>query len=61
MQITVALLLQAIALAWICLVFGPQTSLSQMVIPLALMGIGVGIEFPACNAAGMSAQSPPGR
>ena len=26
-----------------------------MVIPLALMGIGVGISLPACNTAGMSA------
>jgi EmrB/QacA subfamily drug resistance transporter len=55
LPITVALLLQAIALAWIGLVFGPQTTLTQMVIPLALMGIGVGIALPACNTAGMSA------
>ena len=55
LPITVALLLQAIALAWIGLVFGPQTTLAQMVIPLALMGIGVGIALPACNTAGMSA------
>lgn len=55
LPITVALLMQAIALAWIGLFFGPGTSLAQMVIPLALMGIGVGIALPACNTAGMSA------
>lgn len=55
LPITVALLLQAVALAWIGLVFGPHTELPQMVIPLALMGIGVGIALPACNTAGMSA------
>lgn len=53
--ITVALLMQAVALAWIGLFFGPATTLGQMVIPLALMGIGVGISLPACNTAGMSA------
>ncbi len=55
LPITVALLMQAVALAWIGLFFGPDTSLGQMVIPLALMGIGVGIALPACNTAGMSA------
>ena len=53
--ITVALLMQAVALAWIGLFFGPATTLAEMVIPLALMGIGVGIALPACNTAGMSA------
>ena len=55
LPITVALLMQAVALAWMGLTFGPDTSLGQMVIPLALMGIGVGIALPACNTAGMSA------
>jgi MFS family permease len=55
LPITVALLMQAAALAWIGLFFGPATTLMQMVIPLALMGIGVGIALPACNTAGMSA------
>ena len=53
--ITVALLMQAAALAWMGFSFGPDTTLAQMVIPLALMGIGVGIALPACNTAGMSA------
>lgn len=55
LPITVSLLMQAAALAWMGLFFGPQTTLAQMVIPLALMGIGVGISLPACNTAGMSA------
>jgi MFS family permease len=55
LPITVALLMQAGALAWMGLLFGPSTTLGQMVIPLALMGIGVGIALPACNTAGMSA------
>ena len=55
LPITVALLMQAVALAWIGLFFGPGTTVAQMVIPLALMGIGVGISLPACNTAGMSA------
>lgn len=55
LPITVALLMQAGALAWIGLFFGPATTVAQMVIPLALMGIGVGISLPACNTAGMSA------
>ena len=55
LPITVALLMQAVALAWIGLTFGPGTTLMEMVIPLALMGIGVGIALPACNTAGMSA------
>lgn len=53
--ITVALLMQATALAWVGLGFGPDTTLLQMIAPLALMGIGVGIALPACNTAGMSA------
>lgn len=55
LPITAALLMQAVSLAWIGLIFSPTTSLGQMVIPLALMGIGVGIALPACNTAGMSA------
>jgi EmrB/QacA subfamily drug resistance transporter len=55
MPITVALVMQALALAWIGLFFGPDTTLTEMVIPLALMGIGVGISLPACNTAAMSA------
>ncbi|MGI9123630.1 MAG: hypothetical protein ACR2JM_02610, partial [Mycobacterium sp.] len=54
LPITVALLMQAVALAWMGF-FTPDTTLGQMVIPLALMGIGVGISLPACNTAGMSA------
>ncbi|PBA68821.1 MFS transporter [Mycobacterium avium] len=54
----IALLLQSIALAWIGLVFRPETSLPTVVIPLALMGIGVGIALPACNVAAMSAVAP---
>lgn len=52
--ITVALLLQAIALFWFGRM-GPDTSLAQLVVPLAIMGVGVGISLPACNTAGMSA------
>lgn len=55
LPITVSLLMQAVALAWMGLFFGPDSTLGQMVIPLALMGIGVGISLPACNTAGMSA------
>jgi hypothetical protein len=55
LPITVALLMQAVALAWMGLVFSPTTTLGQMVMPLALMGIGVGIALPACNTAGMCA------
>ena len=46
---------QAAALAWIGFAFGPDTTLLQMIAPLALMGLGVGIALPACNTAGMSA------
>lgn len=53
--ITVALSMQAAALAWIGFAFGPDTTLLQMIAPLALMGLGVGIALPACNTAGMSA------
>ena len=52
--ITVALILQSIALFWFG-TMGPTTTLMEMVIPLAIMGIGVGISLPACNTAGMSA------
>ncbi len=55
LPITVALLMQAVALAWMGLAFSPSTTLGQMVMPLALMGIGVGIALPACNTAGMCA------
>lgn len=58
LPITVALLMQAVALGWMGLFFSPSTTLAQMVIPLALMGIGVGISLPACNTAGMSAVDP---
>lgn len=52
--ITVALAMQAVALFWMG-TFNASTTLAQMVIPLALMGAGVGIALPACNTAGMSA------
>lgn len=54
LPITIALALQAVALFW----FGtmdPDTSLTELIAPLAIMGIGVGISLPACNTAGMSA------
>lgn len=53
--ITVSLLMQAAALFWIGLTFDANTTLGQMIIPLALMGAGVGIALPSCNTAGMSA------
>lgn len=52
--IMVGLGLQAIALFW----FGTlsaTTTLPQIIVPLALMGAGVGISLPACNTAGMMA------
>ena len=52
--ITVALLMQAGALFWMG-TFSPDTTLAQMIVPLAIMGAGVGIALPACNTAGMSA------
>lgn len=55
LPMTVALAMQAVALAWIGLFFSPDTTLTQMIIPLALMGISVGIALPACNTAAMSA------
>lgn len=58
LPITVALLTQAVALAWIGLSFSPSTTIAQMALPLALMGIGVGVALPACNTAGMSAVDP---
>jgi MFS family permease len=51
---TLGLVMQAVALAWIGLFFGPQTTLLEMVVPLALMGIGDGILLPASFTAGMS-------
>ncbi len=56
--ITIALGMQAAALFWMG-TFNASTTLAQMVIPLALMGAGVGIALPACNTAGMSAVDPP--
>jgi hypothetical protein len=52
---TAGLVMQAVALAWTGLYFGPDTTLTEMVIPLALMGIGAGTSMPACNTAGMLA------
>jgi hypothetical protein len=52
--IAVALVMQAAALAWIGLFFGPETTLTDTVIPLVLMGVGDGISLPACFTAGMS-------
>jgi MFS family permease len=52
---TAGLVMQAVALAWIGLCFGPDTTLAEMVIPLVLVGIGAGTSLPACNTAGMSA------
>ena len=43
LPITVALVLQAIALAWIGFFVGPDTSLTQLIAPLLIMGIGVGL------------------
>lgn len=55
--ITVALTMQGVALVWMG-TFSPTTTLAEMIAPLALMGIGVGIALPACNTAGMSAVDP---
>lgn len=55
--IAAALAMQAVALFWMGS-FTPQTTLSELIIPLALMGAGVGISLPACNTAGMSALKP---
>lgn len=52
--ITISLAFQAVALFWMGS-FKPETTVTQMIIPLALMGAGVGIALPACNTAGMSA------
>ena len=52
--IALALLVQAVALFWMG-TFDAGTTLAQMVVPLALMGVGVGISLPSCNTAGMSA------
>ena len=56
--ITLGLVVQAAVLAWIGLRFGPGATLTQMVIPLALMGIGVGISLPGCFTVAMSAIEP---
>jgi len=53
--ITVSLIMQAVALFWIGFTFTENSTLAQMIIPLALMGAGVGMSLPACNTAGMSA------
>jgi EmrB/QacA subfamily drug resistance transporter len=53
--ITTALLIQATALAWIGLTFNPDTTLTQLIAPLTLMGIGAGLSLPACNTSGMLA------
>jgi MFS family permease len=53
--ITAGLLMEAAALAWIGLSFGPDTTLAEVVIPLALMWLGAVISVPACTTAGMSA------
>ncbi len=52
----VSLIFQGVALIWMG-TFTPETTISQLIIPLALMGIGVGVALPACNTAGMSAVS----
>ena len=54
LPIIASLLLQAIALIWMG-TFTPETSFAQLVAPLMIMGLGVGIALPACNTAGMSA------
>lgn len=55
--IAAALAMQSIALFRMG-AFTPQTSLTELILPLALMGTGVGIALPACNTAGMSALKP---
>lgn len=52
--ITVSLVMQAMALFWMG-TFTAETTITQLIVPLALMGAGVGIALPACNTAGMSA------
>ena len=52
--ITIALLMQAVALFWMG-TFDSSTTLGEMIAPLALMGAGVGVALPSCNTAGMSA------
>lgn len=54
--VVVSLILQGVALIWMG-TFTPDTTIPQLIIPLALMGIGVGVALPACNTAGMSAVS----
>ncbi|MDQ7830281.1 MAG: MFS transporter [Desulfovibrionaceae bacterium] len=55
--IVASLAMQAAALFWMG-AFTAQTTLAELIIPLALMGAGVGIALPACNAAGMRALRP---
>jgi EmrB/QacA subfamily drug resistance transporter len=55
--IVTALAMQAVALFWMG-TFTEQTTLGELIIPLALMGAGVGIALPACNAAGMRTLKP---
>lgn len=47
--------MQAVALFWIGFTFTENSTLAQMIMPLAAMGAGVGMSLPACNTAGMSA------
>ena len=49
--------MQAVALFWMG-TFCRETTLGELIIPLALMGAGVGIALPACNAAGMRTLKP---
>jgi len=55
--IVAALTMQAVALFWMG-TFTAQTTLAELIIPLALMGAGAGIALPACNTAGMRALKP---
>ncbi len=55
--IAVAMAIQAAALFWFGR-FTPDTALAELIIPLALMGVGVGIALPSCNTAGMAALRP---
>lgn len=52
-----SLIFQGVALIWMG-TFTPETTIPQLIVPLALMGIGVGVALPACNTAGMSAVTP---
>ena len=56
--ITSSLIMQAVALIWVGLFFTPEMAFMELIIPLALIGVGVGIAIPACNTAGMSEIEP---